>query len=148
LKKYIISSLICICSFFGTSLNAHAFAPKQLPIVQQSDHWKVMIKEPSEKKRAKAGVYDVFNFSVINTGAWAYNVTVDIFRDEPKTITNYGLFKMENEKVGRNSFHLDTYPVSVKANTIKVLVTWQDQPLSNEIKYSRKYMQEFTFKVQ
>jgi hypothetical protein len=114
-----------------------------------------MIKEPSEKNRARAGVYDVFNFSVLNTGAWAYNVTVDIFRDEPKTTTNYGLFKMENEKVGRNSFHLDTYPVSVKANTIKVLVTWQDQTLSNvadkktgKIKYSRKYMQEFTFKVQ
>ena len=126
---------------------------KAFPLVQQSDHWKVTIGESPEKNRARKGVFNVYRFSVNNTGGWAYNVQVYGFRDEPKTQTNYGLFTMDYEKVGRNAMSFEGYPVSVKANEVKVYITWQEHPVSNmpdkktgKLVSNRKYMQEFTFK--
>lgn len=151
MKKFLSYICILFVSFFGSAINAHAFTPKSLPIIQETDHWKLKI-DTSTEQQARKDVFDVYSLAVINNAGWAYNVHVDVFRNEPKTQTKYELFTDEQDKVGRNSFRRH-FPISVNANELTVVITWQDEPLikkedmkPKDCNGQRKHMQVFTFK--
>jgi hypothetical protein len=144
----IIMSLICILS--GGTLTANASTIKNLPKTETSDHWKVTLAKPDiGELNAKKGV-NVYSVDIKNIGAMVYDPSFKVYRDEPNTRTLYYLTSSKKLGPSQDFFHHQNLPVSNKAKTIEVIVTWNDKPYElnkNGKKYSaRKFKQTFIFK--
>lgn len=152
--KIIVGFIILFSSVFSSSIKTDAYTQNPFPVVQESDHWMVTIKESADKKTAKQGLFDVYGVSVENKGNMAYNVHVDVYKKEPKNNTKIGFFSLDSYKVGHNPLEHSGYPMSEKTNEVTVIITWLDQQTminrvdvkKGNLKVSRKYMQQFTFK--
>ncbi|WP_410981465.1 hypothetical protein [Bacillus pacificus] len=152
--KHILFIASCILTFIiGGSLSVHAFSPKELPVSQSSDHWKVIVGKAdandSNALKSKEGIFNVYSVDVKNIGNKVYNATVEIFRDEPNTQTRYWLTSGEIPKT-QDFYHHANQPISSEAKMIEVIVTWREKPYEmtkDGQKYpARKFKQTFVFK--
>ncbi|PFK34053.1 hypothetical protein COI93_17905 [Bacillus cereus] len=143
---------------FSFSSTAEAFNPNKLPVSQKSEQWNVQIGESKMKNNSfdsKKGVYDSYSLDVKNIGKEAYNVTVEVYRNEPKVQKKYELFTMKKDHIingteSINCFQHTNFPISVKSKELEVLVTWQEKPYTvlkdgKQIE-ARKYKETFIFK--
>lgn len=157
MQKVFFSFLCMFCFTMGSSFTVNAFSPNKLPISKASDRWKVEIKKPAKKSglvTSKKDVFDTYGFEVKDIGKDAYNVTVEMFRNEPKSQTKYELFTFKKDHVFSKeiAFNHANFPISVQSNELEVIVTWQEKPsrtLENGQKdctAERKYKQTFVFK--
>lgn len=152
--KHVLFMAFWILTFImGGSLLTHAFSPKELPISQSSDRWKVTIGKAdandSNALKSKDGVFNVYSVDVKNIGKKVYDATVEIFRDEPNTLTRYWLISGEIPKT-QDFYHHANQPISSQAKMIEVVVTWREKPYEmtkDGQKYpARKFKQTFVFK--
>jgi hypothetical protein len=144
----IIMSLICILS--GGSLSANAATIKNLPKIETSNHWKVTLGKPDiGELNAKKDV-NVYSVDIKNIGAKVFDPSFTVYRDEPNTRTMYYLTSSKKLGASQDFFHHQNLPVSNKAKTLEIIVTWKDKPYElskNGQKYSaRKFKQTFVFK--
>ncbi|WP_410511883.1 hypothetical protein PaeBR_17760 [Paenibacillus sp. BR2-3] len=125
-RKLIACSLICLFLISGVIKSAYAAAP-----TLTSDHWSVSLGKPifNDTKMAKPipNVSNMYSLIIKNNGDNAYNVRVQVFRDEPdNSQTQLQLVSMHSViqggawEVGKEYTLHNNLPVSVKA-TIKML---------------------------
>lgn len=127
----------------------------KVPVSKSTEQWSVTIGEaiydhPNMSKPIQ-GVADMYSLLVKNKGNTVHHVTVDVYRNEPNSPTKFGLFSTQ-VRTSRNSetalLHKN-FPVSVKANEIEVVVSWQDESTiakDGRTKIDgRKYKQSFIF---
>ncbi|AOY16656.1 hypothetical protein BGI23_15915 [Bacillus sp. ABP14] len=157
MQKVLFSFFCIFCFVIGSSFTVHAFSPKQLPVSQTSDRWKIEIKKPDKKTSlvtSKKDVFDTYGFEVQDIGKDAYHVTVEVFRNEPHSRTKYELFTSKKDHVLSKeiAFNHANFPISVQSNELEVIITWQEKPskvLENgqkDCEAERKYKQTFIFK--
>lgn len=147
--KNIVALTVCLLFLItSNSLPVHANSVKDLPTSKTSDHWKVVIGErkiDNIKPNERTNIYSV---RVENIGKKAYDIQVEVYRDEPNTKTMYWL-TTDDIPSTRNFYEHQNLPLSTKAKTIEVVVTWRDkqyEEMRNGQKYpARKFKQTFKF---
>ncbi|PFD97156.1 hypothetical protein COE15_24910 [Bacillus cereus] len=155
MKKTVSSLLLLLCMI--TTNQVYAYSPQSLPSSQNSKQWKVNIDEVKKTEKgmlqSKKGVFHTYHFSVQNIGKTeVYNVRVEVFRNEPKTETKYELFSLKEARLasGKTGFEHANFPVSVKADKVDVMITWQEHPFrtmrSGQKVEGRKFKEHFVFK--
>lgn len=155
MRKIVSFSLLLLCMIMTNQV--YAYSPQSLPVSQHSKQWKVNIDEVNDSGKnilqSKKGIFHTYRFSVQNIGKdEVYNVQVEVFRNEPNTGTKYELFSLEEPRLasGKTGFEHANFPVSVKADEVDVMITWQEHPfhvMRNGQKIEgRKYKEHFVFK--
>jgi hypothetical protein len=133
----------------------HSYHPFKVPVTKSTEQWSVtmgeaILDEPGMLK-SKRGIFDVYSVVVKNNGGTLHSVTVDVYRNEPNSSTQFGLFSNSSEtsRSGERLLLHQNFPISFKANGIEVVVSWQDlSTIAKDGKTKlagRKYKQSFTF---
>ncbi|CEH31167.1 Uncharacterized protein BN1090_A2_03637 [Aneurinibacillus migulanus] len=135
------------------SVNAEIF---KTPVTKNTEQWSIRIGEARldapDMIKSKPGVFDVYSLEIKNNGHTLHNVTVEVYRDEPNSLTKFGLFSnpIGTIKQGQSILLHKNFPLSVKAKEVEVIVSWQDESkLARDGKTKlegRKYKQSFIFK--
>lgn len=155
MRKIVSSTLLLLCMIMTNQV--YAYSPQSLPISQNSKQWKVNIDEVKKTDKdmlqPKKGVFHTYHFSVQNIGKdEVYNVQVEVFRNEPNTKTKSELFSLKEARLasGKTGFEHANFPVSIKADEVDVMITWQEHPfhaMRNGLKVEgRKFKEHFVFK--
>ncbi|MBY0599211.1 hypothetical protein [Bacillus bingmayongensis] len=155
MRKIVSSTLLLLCMIMTNQV--YAYSPQSLPISQNSKQWKVNIDEVKKTDKdmlqPKKGVFHTYHFSVQNIGKdEVYNVHVEVFRNEPNTETKHELFSLKEARLasGKTGFEHANFPVSVKANEVDVMITWQEHPFlamrNGQKVEGRKFKEHFVFK--
>ncbi|KFN02031.1 hypothetical protein D0U04_12165 [Bacillus clarus] len=155
MKKTISFFLLLLCILVVNQV--YAYSPKSLPASQKSKQWQVNIDEVKKANKnmlqPKKDVFQTYHFSVKNIGKnEVYNVQAEVFRNEPNTKTKYELFSTKEGRLasGKTGLEHGNFPVSVKADEIDVMITWQEHPfraMRNGQKIEgRKFKEHFVFK--
>ncbi|PUB08212.1 hypothetical protein [Paenisporosarcina sp. OV554] len=120
-------------------INTFATTLEKLPLSVSSEQWSVVIGEP-ENDKSKAGVYNVYSMEVKNIGDENINlVSVEAYRDEPKSPTEFELFTFTADLNMQPYFQHTNFPISVEASKLKVTITWTGKS------DNRKYRETFIF---
>lgn len=143
IKVFTLSTILSILIF---PLSSIASPLDQLPSSKLSKNWEVVIDKPkSNELPPKPNVYNLYSMDIKYISDEDIKMErVEAYRDEPGSSTDFELFtsNLGNEKnVDQQSFHHQNFPISVKANNLKVIVTWAKKDDS-----SRKFKEEFIFK--
>jgi hypothetical protein len=139
-RWFIILAFLCVLTM-GSSLQTQALTFEHLPKNQTSKQWSVQVGEAELDKtsvRPKKGVYDTYSFKVKNIGKNVDFVTVQAFRDEPNSKTKFALFSENKqsvmiEKKGQE-FVFAVFPLSVKANQLEIVITWNEKGIDRDLK--------------
>lgn len=159
LRKLAYTFSFITVAMLGTYATANAFSPNSLPVIQSSDQWVVRIDSPDDQKHpdminAKKDVSNTYSLKLKDLKKDVYNVKVEAYRNEPNSKTKYELFTIDNPnfKSGKAVQLHANFPISVKAEELEVIITWQEEPhitLKNGQKAdARRYKQVFMFKGQ
>ncbi|WP_410982385.1 hypothetical protein [Bacillus cereus] len=155
MRKIVSFSLLLLCLIIPNQ--ASAYSPKSLPLSQNSKQWKVNIDEVKQRDKdilqPKKDVFHTHHFSVQNIGKdEVYNIQVEVFRNEPNTETKYELFSLKEARLasGQTGFEHMNFPVSIKADEVDVMITWQEHPFramrnGQKVK-GRIFKEHFVFK--
>ena len=126
-------------------------ADSNLPVVKQSEQWKIELLEPSKGKsfaQGKKGDHEVYSLLVTNIEKKAaYNVYVGAFRNEQNSEKKYGLApQMYGNKVdSEEHFSFRNFPVKTGTDQLHLVITWEDEPVAmsnGEKTNGRKYIEE------
>lgn len=99
----LLSVLLLVLFFVQTKTQASSF--KELPIKQKTDQWSVELSEAKNEKEfasPKKGEYKIYSVEIKN-GKEAATADVQLFRDDPNSITKYSLFGCPEEKCEKQS---------------------------------------------
>ncbi|SFS77790.1 hypothetical protein [Paenibacillus sp. BC26] len=153
--RRIAISLLIFCTFlFGTAMECTYAIP-----TSTSEHWSVSLGKPilDEPNIAKPipNVSNMYSLNIKNNGDKAYNVRVQVFRDEPDSQTQLQLFDTHSAMTGvwsngeEYKLHKNL-PVSVKANDIEIVLYWETEADQSKIvkenNAARTWKQSFHFK--
>lgn len=100
----LLSVLLLVLFFVQTKTQASSF--KELPIKQKTDQWSVELSEAKNEKgfaSPKKGEYKIYSVEIKNIGKEAATTDVQLFRDDPNSITKYSLFGCPEEKCEKQS---------------------------------------------
>jgi hypothetical protein len=143
MNKTLILTTLIFFFFISNDVNAKYDVPK----TSQTANWKVALL-PSDDKGEK-GKFDCYNLLITNKYEEAYNVKVEVFRDQPGTKTMYGLApQMESEFVKKDKgFSFKNFPVYSKSNELEIVITWEDKPniINGKKNSGRKYKETIFF---
>ncbi|MDQ0878807.1 hypothetical protein QFZ77_007466 [Paenibacillus sp. V4I3] len=155
-QKIICFMLVFFCLSFNLVNNVEAQKLKVPdPYIKSTEQWSVQIGNPilDEKDMAKpkSDIANMYSLVITNTGETLNNVIVEAYRNDPNSPTKYGLFSNPLGIVehGKVAFQHKNFPVSVKADQVEIVISWEDSPTTkNGIKIQgRKYKQTFAFGV-
>ncbi|WP_052520802.1 hypothetical protein [Aneurinibacillus migulanus] len=146
--------VISCLSFNLTSvINAQAF---KVPNTQSTNQWSIRIDKPildrPNTSKPKPGIADMYSMVVKNNGNTLYDVTIDVYRNEPNSPTKFGLFSnsLGTVEKGKTAFQHLNFPVSVHANEIEVIISWHGKAAiakdGTKIP-GRKFKESFVFKT-
>ncbi|MEH7237956.1 hypothetical protein [Bacillus sp. JJ1562] len=146
--KHIFVAIISVLTIISSSLSASAASIKDLPVTQTSNHWKVTLgKAESEKLTEEKDLFNLYSIDIKNIGEKVYDLTFEVYRDEPYTKTMFALSEVTS--LDQDYYHHTNQPVSINAEQIEVIVTWREKPyerLNNEKKVpARKFKESFVF---
>jgi hypothetical protein len=103
----------------------------QLPITKSSENWSVKIgksNSPNENEnKPRAGVFDKYSMTIDKKGNKDIkDLRIEAVRDEPEKNTMSRLWEVEGKLLlgGGTPFHFDSFPISVKARKLEVIITW------------------------
>ncbi|MED4827357.1 hypothetical protein [Bacillus atrophaeus] len=100
----LLSVLLLLLFFVQTKTQASSF--NELPFKQKTDQWSVELSEAKNEKEfasPKKGEYKVYSVEIKNIGKEAATADVQLFRDDPSSITKYSLFGCPDEKCEKQS---------------------------------------------
>ncbi|WP_406590375.1 hypothetical protein [Bacillus atrophaeus] len=100
----LLSVLLILLFFVQTKTQASSF--NELPFKQKTDQWSVELSEAKNEKEfasPKKGEYKVYSVEIKNIGKEAATADVQLFRDDPNSITKYSLFGCPDEKCEKQS---------------------------------------------
>lgn len=144
--RILLSSLILFSLFVGFSFPTKALTFDDLPTGLSSNQWSVTVEEAKTGKesiKSQKGVHNNYSFKVRNIGKEVNLATVQAFRNEPNTKTQYGLFDPITNagvaKVGQE-FNFNNFGLAEKATELKIVVTWKEKESNRELQ------EEFLFK--
>lgn len=145
--KHIFVAIITVLTIVSSSLSVSAASIKELPVTQTSSQWKVTLgKAETYNFEKEKDVFNVYSIDIKNIGKKAYDLSFEVYRDEPNTKTMFGLSEVTS--LDQDFYHHTNQPVSVKAKQIEVIVTWREKPdeLNKEKKIpARKFKESFIF---
>lgn len=147
LKKIVILMAIIASTLIVDNANAEF----QVPIVRETNQWKLERVNPSKEDgliESEKGKFDVYGLYVINKGKKAYNVRVEAFRNVKGTKTMFGLAPqmMDDELETSKELQFLNFPINANSDMLEIVITWEDEPqkLKNGEKFSgRKYKETF-----
>ncbi|MFP7233954.1 hypothetical protein SFC70_18900 [Bacillus subtilis] len=100
MKRLLFFLCILIFAFTFFQSKAQALTFTVLPITQQTDQWSVKVSEAKNVKRLakpQKGEYKVYSLEVKNIGEKAAEVDVQLYRNDPDSITRFSLFGCPDE---------------------------------------------------
>ncbi|MCY8922020.1 hypothetical protein [Bacillus atrophaeus] len=100
----LLSVLLILLFLVQTKTQASSF--NELPFKQKTDQWSVELSEAKNEKEfasPKKGEYKVYSVEIKNIGKEAATADVQLFRDDPNSITKYSLFGCPDEKCEKQS---------------------------------------------
>ncbi|MED1015422.1 hypothetical protein [Bacillus atrophaeus] len=100
----LLSVLLLLLFFVQTKTQASSF--NELPFKQKTDQWSVELSEAKNEKEfasPKKGEYKVYSVEIKNIGKKVATADVQLFRDDPSSITKYSLFSCPDEKCEKQS---------------------------------------------
>ncbi|ATO29046.1 hypothetical protein RA13_14405 [Bacillus atrophaeus] len=100
----LLSVFLLLLFFVQTKTQASSF--NELPFKQKTDQWSVELSEAKNEKEfasSKKGEYKVYSVEIKNIGKEAATADVQLFRDDPSSITKYSLFGCPDEKCEKQS---------------------------------------------
>jgi hypothetical protein len=155
LRKLIGSLVVLFLISIGTIVSAESNQLFEVPIIKQSDQWKVELAEAKygdNMARPQKGVNEMYSLKIINIGKENLkNVKIDFYRGDPNSMTKYGLHTpSERQAVFKKGmdFSFSNLPISLKATELEVVISWQDDPSTHadgKVVKGREYKQTFTF---
>lgn len=150
-----IAILACII-FFSLEIpfQTHALTFEKLPAVKKSEQWYVKIDNAKITApgsiQPKKGVFDTYSVFVKNIGNNVKNTTIEIYRNEPDTKTDYFLFSDNNTTLFNHgtTFTHKNLPIDVKEAKVEVVIKWEEKEFNHK-KYpeyaGREHKQTFVF---
>ncbi|MEI4802573.1 hypothetical protein WAZ07_14855 [Bacillus sp. FJAT-51639] len=127
--------LFCIFYFiFNGNFIAEAAVFSELPLTKASERWNVEIREAKNEpkiSKAKKGVYDVYTLNVKSLEKTAYNVQIEVYRNDKDSSTLHEIVgsPRHNSNISTvGEFFYSNLPVAVKAEGITIIITWQEEP--------------------
>ncbi|UVI28182.1 hypothetical protein [Paenibacillus spongiae] len=148
--------LMILCLSVSSVNNVEAQSRKiPDPYIKKTEQWSVQIDDPIFNKQGmakpKPGIANMYSVVIKNTGETLHNVIIEGYRNDPESPTKFGLFSTAIGKVasGVEAFSHSNLPVSIRANNIEIVISWQDNPkaIKGQTIEGRKYKQTFTFAV-
>ncbi|YBV92783.1 hypothetical protein M1D53_11545 [Bacillus sp. PK9-021] len=147
MKKTITIFLITLIYLtLNNNLEAKALSFPNLPISEKSEQWLVEITNDENGPnlmKSKKGLYHTYSMNIKNIGKSVRNVKVQAFRNEPNSITKYGLFEPTEPpqlaERGGHDFHFSNFGLSEKATDLLIVINWK------ESESNREYQETFTF---
>ncbi|MBL3646929.1 MULTISPECIES: hypothetical protein [Bacillus] len=100
MKKVLFFLYVILFAFTFVQSNAHALTFTVLPITQKTEQWSVEVSEAKNAKEfaaPKKGKYNVYSLEVNNIGKEAATVDVQLYRNDPDSITRFSLFGCPDE---------------------------------------------------
>lgn len=95
IKKLVFGACsLLLLSLFSTSLNVEALTFEKLPIIQKSNQWSVQVGEAEKGKdlvKPAKGKFNTYSLKVDKIGTNVDSVYINLYRDEPNSITKYAL---------------------------------------------------------
>lgn len=148
MKKITLITLITsILLLVSNSIEAKALAFPEIPTKEASKQWSVEVTKPDNDDpnlvKAKKGVYHTYGLNVKNIGKDVRDVKVQLFRNEAKSVTKYGLLTTMEEpqlsQKGGHPLHVSNFGISEDATDLNIVITWKEQG------EEREYQETFTF---
>ncbi|THE12029.1 hypothetical protein E1I69_12755 [Bacillus timonensis] len=146
--KYIVVAIISVLAVVCSSFSTSAASIKELPVTQTSGHWKVTLgKAETDQVKEEKDVFNLYSIDIKNVGEKVYDLTFEVYRDEPNSKTMLGLSYVSSSD--QDFYHHTNQPVSIEAKQIEVIVTWIEKPyeqLTDGKKVvGQKYKESFIF---
>ncbi len=146
--KHIFVTIMSVLTIASSSLSVNAASIKELPVTQSSNQWKVTVgKAETDNSKEEKDVFNLYSIDIKNIGDKVYNLTFEVYRDEPSTKTMFGLSEVKS--IDQDFYHHSNQPVSSNAKQIEVIVTWREKPYEqlNDGKKvpGRKFKETFVF---
>lgn len=154
MRKITILLTFLLCIIFSFNLSVKAASIKDLPMSKSSRHWEVEIVKAIEGtglSKAIPGKINMYGLNVKNLEKNVYNLHVSVYRNDQHFDTLHSIIDPPVSTLEKdNEFNLSNFPVSVKAEEIIVIITWQDEPFqilkNGEKIQARKHKELFVFK--
>ncbi len=157
-KNVLFFLCVLLFSFHFAQPKTYALTFSVLPITQKTEQWSVQVREAKSVKglaRPKKGVYHVYSLEVKNIGKEAATVDVQLYRNDPDSITRFSLFGCPNEN-GINQIEeaktlaqslndgsplrFNHFMLANKASELEVVIIWTQKGQEG-----RHLKQSFTF---
>ncbi len=132
-KVMIIAALLFSCLFLSQEVKAEF----EVPTVKETDHWKIELLEPeNDTLKSEPGKFELYSLKVTNTEKKAYNVNLDVFRNETGSNKMYGLTpQMEGDEVKKSgTVKLMDFPIKADTEKLEIIITWEDEPVGRRYK--------------
>ncbi|MEI1421660.1 hypothetical protein EFK13_10400 [Bacillus cabrialesii] len=102
MKRLLFSLCGLLFAFAFVQSKAHALTFTVLPITQKTEQWSVEVSAAKDEKgyaAPKERKYNVYSLEVKNIGKEAAMVDVQLYRNDPDSITRFSLFGCPDECV-------------------------------------------------
>jgi hypothetical protein len=159
-KITLILSVMTVVMLTLSASHANALTFDQLPAEQSSKQWTVKVGKAGERKdyvKPQKGKFNTYSIEVDKLGKDVASVEINMFRNEPNSITKYSLLSCPNwekcnsikhnqaiklaEQLNRKDpFRFENILLAEKASELEVVVTWTEK--GNE---GRPLKETFTF---
>lgn len=140
-KRILFSLCGLLFAFTFVQSKAHALTFTVLPITQKTDQWSVEVSEAKGGTgfaAPKEGKYNVYSLEVKNIGKEAAMVDVQLFRNDPDSITRFSLFGCPDECVKQKEdakalaeslndgspLRFNHFMLAEKASELEVVIIW------------------------
>ncbi|ADM38046.1 hypothetical protein MOD48_15190 [Bacillus spizizenii] len=142
MKRVLFSLCVLIIGSIFVQSKALSLTFTVLPITQKTEQWSVKVSEAENVKelaRPKKGKYHVYSLEVKNIGKETATVDVQLYRNDPDTITRFSLFGCPNENCVKQKEDAKTLAESLndgsplrfkhfmladKASELEVVIIW------------------------
>ncbi|NLS39886.1 hypothetical protein EYH65_05600 [Bacillus subtilis] len=132
---------VIVVGFVFCQSKAHALTFTVLPITQKTDQWSVKVSEAKNAKEfaeSQKGEYQVYSLEVKNVGEKAAAVDVQLYRNDPDSITRFSLFGCPDENCDKPEDHkmlakslndgsplkFNHFMLADKASELEVVIIW------------------------
>jgi len=141
-KRVLFSLCGLLFAFTFVQSKAHALTFTVLPITQKTDQWSVEVSEAKDGTgfaSPEEGKYNVYSLEVKNIGKEAAMVDVQLYRNDPDSITRFSLFGCPDENCVKQKEDAKTLAESLndgsplrfnhfmlteKASELEVVIIW------------------------
>ncbi|KAF1680011.1 MULTISPECIES: hypothetical protein [Bacillus] len=158
MKKVLFSLCVLLFALNVVQLKAHALTFTVLPITQKTEQWSVEVSEAKKVKgfaKRDEGRNHVYSLEVKNIGAEAAAVEVELYRNDPHSITRFSLFRCPGENCvqqkmdektlaaslnNRSPLRFNHFMLADKSSELEVVIMWTQKG-----EEGRRLKQTFTF---